>query len=105
MQVFYTRAVDTGHRQFYGRGSFILLPPQDCHDPTSAGSSPPMFFDLSKRSSGSNPAGGGNTCYATTWQIATNGDTITGSCFEWNNSSTSLKFEWTLKRVGPAPGS
>jgi hypothetical protein len=104
MQVFYTRAVDTGHLQFYGRGSFIL-PAQDCYDPTSAGADPPMFFDLSKRSSSGTPAGGGNTCYATTWQIDTKGDTITGSCFEWNNSSTSLKFEWTLKRVGAAPGS
>ena len=104
MQVFYTRAVDTGHLQFYGRGSFVL-PPQDCSNLQSAGSSPPMFFDLSKRSSSSTPAGGGNTCYATTWQIATNADTITGSCFEWNSSATSLKFEWTLKRVGPAPGS
>jgi hypothetical protein len=64
-----------------------------------------MFFDLSKRSSSSVSPGGGNTCYATTWQIATNADTITGSCFGWNTSASSLKFEWTLKRVGAAPGS
>ncbi len=42
---------------------------------------------------------------ATTWQIGTTADTITGSCFEWKTSASSLKFEWTLKRVGGAPGS
>jgi hypothetical protein len=49
-----------------------------------------------------NSAGDGNTCWATTWQIDVNADTITGSCFAYKNDHTSLAFEWNLRRLGGA---
>jgi hypothetical protein len=67
---------------------------------------PPGYLDLSEDSTGSGMADGtGNTCSVTTWQIAVKADTITGGCYEWNNSGSSMQLEWNLKRVGPAPAS
>lgn len=65
--------------------------------------SPPRFFEILGGSSSTNSAWDGNTCWATTWQIDVNADTITGSCFAYKNDHTSLAFEWNLRRLGGAP--
>ena len=105
-QVLYLRSVDPGHVEYWGLGSYRLASPELlCSNPLTSSHWPPRFFEILPGSSGWNKADtSGNSCYQTTWQIETTADTITGSCFAYQNDHTSLEFEWNLRRVGGAPG-
>jgi len=89
--------------QYWGRGTWyggMKLSCPGLHSETH----PPSYFELSESASGGGAAdGGGNTCDHTTWQIDAKADTIQGSCYAWNNSGSSLQYEWDLKRTGSAP--
>ena len=66
----------------------------------------PDFFLIYSGSCSDKPADStGDTCAYTTWQIDAKADTIAGSCYAYKNDKTWLKFEWSLTRIGPAPGS
>ena len=77
-----------------------------CDDGIHSVRHPPAYFGLEQGTSGDgSPDGTGNSCIHTTWQIDATATTIKGSCFDWNNSGSSMKIEWDLTRVGPPPGS
>jgi hypothetical protein len=66
---------------------------------------PPPFFQIDQGSSASNPVGDGNTCFASDWVIDSKATTISGSCYQFQNSLNYLRFDWSLTRLGPPPGS
>ena len=105
-QVFVLQPDGAGHYGYWGLGSWGLATKMKCSDGIHSVTAPPGYLNLDADASGSGAADGtGNTCSVTTWQIDVKADTIKGSCYEWSNSGSSMLYEWSLKRVGPAPGS
>ncbi len=90
-----------GHYTYWGISSW-LTPKVDCADYGDV-AGPPSYFDVPQSASGDGGAGG-NDCSHTTWQIDVTATTITGSCYSFKTDTHALKFEWSLKRLGPAPG-
>jgi hypothetical protein len=105
-QVLVLQPDGNGHYGYWGKSSWSGPTAMACSDGALDYHYPPDYFDISQQSTGSGAAdGAGNTCEHTTWQIDVKADTITGSCYAWNNTGSSLMYVWNLKRVGPAPGS
>jgi hypothetical protein len=106
-QVFYTGVLDETHLHYWGAGQSFITDWSifHCISNNNTDVGPPSYFGLDQYSSSTNPSGtGGDTCYIGDWTIENNGDTIAGSCYAYKNDRQWLKYEWSLKRVGPAQG-
>jgi hypothetical protein len=97
-----------GHYGYWGAGTWAMPDRMTCGDAELGTYDPPGYFSLSERASGTGAADGtGNTCDHTLWQIDAAASSITGSCYAWNNTGSSLMYQWNLQKVGnaiPAPG-
>jgi hypothetical protein len=94
-----------GHYGYWGTGTWGLPKPMTCADYIHSMTLPPSYFSLSENATGSGAADGtGNSCFHTLWQIDTTADSIKGSCYDWNNSGSSMMYTWSLQRVGNATG-
>lgn len=105
-QVLVLQPIDADHFGYWVAGVWALPAPMKCDDGIHSVRHPPAYLTLSQDASGDGSADGtGNSCDHTTWLIDTKADTIAGSGAQWSNSGSSMKFQWSLKRVGPPPGS
>jgi hypothetical protein len=104
-QAFYLQPIDATHMQYWGIGGFGI-PDQACTNLVTASHWPPAYFDIRQEWSASNPADGtGGNCSTVDWQVDPKTDAIKGSCTAYVYAHETLKFEWSLVRVGPTPGS
>ena len=94
-----------GHFGYWGAGTYYVGERMHCSDPVHAGSHPPGYFSLARGTTGNGAADGtGDSCDHTLWQIDAKADAIKGSCDQWNNTQSSMHWEWDLQRVGNATG-
>lgn len=104
-QALYMRSIAGSKIQYWGGGGFNP-PDLTCPNGIVGGTIPSSFFEIDQRASTANgPSLDGSTCGNSNWQIDSTADTITGSCWAYNFPNNREKFEWSLTRLGPAPGS
>jgi hypothetical protein len=101
-QVFVLVPDGAGHYGDWGAGNWGGTTGLKCESPRGMGS-PPSYFDLAQGDAGTGAADGqGGTCVHTTWLIDAAAETISGSCYDFNNGPNTQLEEWNLQKVGDA---
>ncbi len=86
-----------GNYNYWGTGTWL---PAQVSCPTADVSAPPQYFDVPEATKSGTPASD-SLCHEVTWQIALTATTISGSCYEYNQTGHTLQFTWNLTRSTP----